>query len=361
MIKRTPLFEIHKKLGAKIVDFAGFEMPLQYTGVVDEHLAVRNQVGIFDVSHMGEIWIKGSKALDLIQYITTNDASRLVNGKAQYSCLPNGKGGIVDDILVYKYDDQKYFLVVNASNTDKVWNWINDNNHVGAELENSSDRIAQIAVQGPFALKTLQKITSMNIEDLKSFNFTQTEVAGIKDVIVSNTGYTGSNGFEIYAYNSDIVDLWNAIISAGAEFQIKPCGLAARDTLRLEKGYSLYGHEIDDTTSPIESGLGWIVKINKNAEFIDKNLYVEQINNGVKRKLVGFEMIERGIPRQGYTIVDSLGKETGFVTSGTMSPSLNKPIGLGYVNTENAKIDSKIEIVIRNKSIKAKVVSLPFL
>lgn len=359
-MKTTVFLETHKALGAKIVEFAGFMMPVEYSGINDEHLAVRSNVGVFDVSHMGEIWVKGPKALSLIQKVTSNDASKLAIGKAQYSCLPNGKGGIVDDILVYKYEEEKYLLVVNASNIEKDWNWINQNNTVEAELENASDKISQLAIQGPNATKVLQKLTDVNLSTIPYYSFVTGKFAGVSDVIISNTGYTGAGGFEIYFFNADGKKIWDAIFEAGNEFGIKPIGLAARDTLRLEMGYCLYGNDIDDTTSPIEAGLGWITKFTDGKDFIDREYNLNLKTNGTQRRLVGFEMIDKAIPRHGYDIVNEKGENIGVVTSGTMSPSLKIGIGLGYVKTGFDTLGSEIYISIRNKNIKAKVVKLPF-
>jgi aminomethyltransferase len=357
-MKRTALYEVHKKLGAKIVPFAGYEMPLKYSGDIDEHVTVRTKLGVFDVSHMGEFWVEGDKALDLLQWVTTNDVSKLYDGKAQYSCLPNGKGGIVDDLLVYRFNEKKYLLVVNAANIEKDWNWISEqNNKFGAKLRNASDEISQLAVQGPLAIKAMKKLTSHPIEDMKFYTFDNIEFAGVENVIFSITGYTGAGGCEIYFPNKYAEKIWNAVMEAGEEYGIKPAGLAARDTLRLEMGYCLYGNDIDDTTSPIEAGLGWIVKFNK--DFIDKDLLLKQKEEGVSRKLVGFVMEERGIPRHGYEIVDASGNVIGNVTSGTMSPMMKVGIGMGYVKTEFSKPDSEIFIRIRNKDLKAKVVKLP--
>ncbi len=360
-MKHTPFTHIHQQLNAKMVEFAGYLMPLQYTGINDEHMAVRNSAGVFDVSHMGEIWIKGPKAFDLVQWITTNDVAKLKPGKAQYSVMPNGKGGIVDDLIVYQYDDQKYMLVVNAANIEKDYNWIlEQNKNFGAEVENASDHIAQLAVQGPNATKILQKLTDIDLSQIKFYNFTVGKMAGVDDVIISNTGYTGSGGFELYFYPQYAETMWNAIFEAGEEFGIKPAGLGARDTLRLEMGYCLYGNDIDDTTSPIEAGLGWIVKFTEGNNFIDRDFLWQQKQNGVSRRLVGFVMIDRGIPRHGYNIVDENGKEIGRVTSGTMSPMLKKGIGLGYVNTEYKKPGTEIFIDVRGKHLKAEVVKPPF-
>lgn len=359
-MKRTVFYDIHKALGARIVPFAGYEMPVEYSGVTLEHLAVRNSVGVFDVSHMGEFWVKGPKAFDLIQKVTSNDASKLFIGKTQYSCFPNGKGGIVDDLIVYKYANDKYLLVVNASNIDKDWAWINSQNTFGAELENASDKISQLAIQGPNAVKVLQKLTKVNLSAILTYTFVVEEFAGAKEVIISYTGYTGAGGFELYFYNNDGVNIWNKIFEAGEEFGIKPIGLAARDTLRLEMGYSLYGNDIDDTTSSIEAGLGWITKFSDGKDFIDREYLLNQKTKGVERKLVGFEMLEKAIPRNGYAIVNENGTEIGVVTSGTMSPCLKNGIGMGYVKSTYSLIDSEIFINIRNKQIKAKVVKMPF-
>ena len=356
-MKRTALYEIHKKLGAKIVPFAGFEMPLKYTGDIEEHVNVRTKLGVFDVSHMGEFYIEGPNALDLVQWITSNDASKLTDGKVQYSCFPNGKGGIVDDLLVYRLNAEKYLLVVNAANIDKDWEWVNENNKFGAKLRNASDEISQLAVQGPLALKAMQKLTDYPITEMKYYTFANIEFAGLPNILFSTTGYTGAGGCEIYFPNQYAEKIWNAIMEAGKEYGIKPTGLAARDTLRLEMGYCLYGNDIDDTTSPIEAGLGWIVKFTK--DFIDKERLLKQKEEGVSKKLVGFEMVERGIPRHNYEIFDEEGNKIGHVTSGTMSPMMKKGIGLGYVKTEFSKPGSYIYIGIRNKKLKAEVVKLP--
>ncbi|MDP4208926.1 MAG: glycine cleavage system aminomethyltransferase GcvT [Bacteroidota bacterium] len=359
-MKRTVFYDVHKALGARIVPFAGFEMPVEYSGVTDEHLTVREGVGVFDVSHMGEFWVKGPNALDLIQKVTTNDVSKLKVGKAQYSCFPNGKGGIVDDLLVYKYEEEKYMLVVNASNIDKDWEWINSQNTVDAELENASDNISQLAIQGPLAIDVLQKLTKVDLSRIPYYEFTTGTFAGVENVIISATGYTGAGGFELYFYNNNGQKIWDAIFEAGKELGIKPIGLAARDTLRLEMGFCLYGNDIDDTTSPIEAGLGWITKFVDGKDFIDREILYKQFSKGVERKLVGFELVDKGIPRHGYTIVDGKGAEIGVVTSGTMSPCLKKGIGMGYVKYEYSAIDTEIFISIRNKNIKAKIVKFPF-
>lgn len=358
-MKNTALTQKHISLGAKMVPFAGFNMPVQYSGIVEEHLTVRNGVGVFDVSHMGEFILKGDKALDLIQKVTSNDASVLVDGKVQYSCLPNDKGGIVDDLLVYRIDAHTYMLVVNASNIDKDWNWISQHNSFGVDMKDISDRTSLLAVQGPKAAQALQSLTDIDLAAMEYYTFKKGKFAGVDNVLVSATGYTGAGGFEIYFDNEHAEKIWDAIFNAGKEFDIKPIGLGARDTLRLEMGFCLYGNDIDDTTSPIEAGLGWITKFTKN--FINSEVLLAQKNNGVSRKLVGFEMIERGIPRHGYEIKDATGNTIGVVTSGTQSPSLNKAIGMGYVKTEFAKADTEIYIQIRDKAIKAKVVKIPFI
>lgn len=358
-LRNTALTEKHISLGAKMVPFAGYNMPVSYSGLNEEHLAVRNAVGVFDVSHMGEFILRGENALDLIQRVTSNDASVLTDGKAQYSCLPNDKGGIVDDLLVYKIDGKTWMLVVNASNIEKDWNWISKFNTKGVEMENISDETSLLAVQGPKAVAALQKLTSVNLSGIPYYSFAKGEFAGIKNVIISNTGYTGAGGFELYFPNEEAMKLWDAIFEAGKEFGIKPVGLGARDTLRLEMGFCLYGNDIDDTTSPIEAGLGWITKFTK--EFTNSSALKEQKEKGVSKKLVGFEMIERGIPRHDYEILDASGNKIGKVTSGTQSPSLQKGIGLGYVSTAFSKTDTEIYIKIRDKAIKAKVVKIPFL
>jgi aminomethyltransferase len=360
-MKRTALYNIHAEAGAKIVPFAGYEMPIEYTGITAEHMQVRNSVGVFDVSHMGEFWVKGPQALNFVQKVTSNDASVLTPGKIQYSCFPNGKGGIVDDLLVYCYEPEKYLLVVNASNIEKDWNWCNAQNSMGATLENSSDQISQLAVQGPNAIKALQTLTDVKLETLEYYTFIVGKMAGIENVIISNTGYTGAGGFELYVDNKDAVNLWKAVMKAGEAFGILPIGLGARDTLRLEMGFCLYGNDIDDTTSPIEAGLGWITKFVDHKDFIDKQLLLNHKENGVTRRLRGFEMIDRGIPRHGYEIVDANDNVIGEVTSGSMSPVLNKGIGMGYISEANAKLNTEIYIRVRNKNLKAKVVKLPFI
>ena len=360
-LKRTALSDVHEALGAKMVPFAGYLMPVQYTGVNDEHLAVRNGVGVFDVSHMGEFLVRGAGALDLIQKVTSNDASKLGIGKVQYSCLPNGQGGIVDDLLVYRMqhgDDHHYVLVVNASNIAKDWKWINDHNSFGAELEDISDRMSLLAVQGPKATATLQPLFSVDLASMEYYTAQYAEMKGVGLVLISSTGYTGAGGYEVYVPNPLVRKAWDAVFASGAPHGIKPCGLAARDTLRLEMGFCLYGNDIDDTTSPIEAGLGWITKFTK--PFVDSDRLKAQKEQGVQRKLVGFEMIDRGIPRHGYTIVDAAGAPIGVVTSGTQSPSLNKAIGMGYVPAALSAPGSEIHIDVRGKALKAQVVKVPF-
>ncbi len=360
-MKQTALTQKHIDLGAKMVEFAGYNMPVIYTSINEEHTTVRESVGVFDVSHMGEFVVKGEGALDLVQKITSNDASKLTPGKAQYSCLPNGKGGIVDDLLVYMVGEDHYFLVVNASNMDKDWEWISKHNDKAVEMKNISDDITLLAVQGPNAIEVLQQLTDIDLEKIAYYNFTMGDIAGVDDVIISATGYTGSGGFELYFPNAYADHIWDALFEVGEEYGIKPIGLGARDTLRLEKGYCLYGNDITDTTSPIEAGLGWITKLKKEADFNDKDYLVKQKADGVSRKLVGFEMIDRGIPRQHYMILNAEGNPIGEVTSGTQSPSMNKAIGMGYVKTDYASAGKDIYIQVRNKQLKATVVKLPFL
>lgn len=358
-LKQVALNDVHVALGAKMVPFAGFNMPVQYSNLIQEHLAVRNNVGVFDVSHMGEFMLKGEKALDLIQLVTSNDASKLTDGKVQYSCMPNNTGGIVDDLLVYRFNENEYYLVVNASNIQKDWDWIASHNTFGVQMENMSDDLSLFAVQGPNAVKVLQKLTDVDLGAMEYYTFTGGTMAGCEDVIISATGYTGAGGFELYVWNKDAKKLWDAIFEAGREFNIVPCGLGARDTLRLEKGFCLYGNDIDDTTSPIEAGLGWITKFTK--DFVNSSYHKSLKENGVAKKLVGFEMVDRGIPRQHYTIKDSNGTVIGEVTSGTQSPSLNKAIGMGYVKTEFSKPGTEIYVEIRDKALKATVCKIPFL
>ena len=356
-MKTTPFTEKHIALGAKMHEFAGYNMPIEYpTGITAEHIAVRTDVGVFDVSHMGEFWVKGPNALPFLQKVTSNDVSALTIGKIQYACFPNGKGGIVDDLLVYRYEDEKYLLVVNASNIEKDWNWCVSNNTEGAELENASDWMAQLAVQGPKATEMLQKLTSVNLKEIPYFSFKTGDFAGVKDVILSNNGYTGAGGFELYFYPEHADVIWNALFEAGAAYDIKPIGLGARDTLRLEKGLCLYGNDIDDTTSPIEAGLGWITKFVDGKNFIDRPLLENQKATGVDRRLVRFELTERGIPRHGYDITDLNGEVIGHVTSGCMIPGTKTGIGMGYVKTAFSKAGSEIGIQIRNNNLKAIVV-----
>lgn len=357
-MKTTALNEIHKSLGAKMVPFAGYEMPVQYKGVNHEHEVVRKYLGVFDVSHMGEFLISGPNALELIQKISSNDASKLTVGKAQYSCMPNHQGGIVDDLIIYQIKEELYLLVVNASNIQKDWDWISSHNSMNAEMRDVSDDYCLLAIQGPKAVEAMQSLTSVDLSAIKFYHFEVADFAGIDHVIISATGYTGSGGFEIYCKNSEAEKVWGKVFEAGADFGIEPIGLAARDTLRLEMGFCLYGNDIDDTTSPIEAGLGWITKFTKN--FINSEAIKEQKENGISKKLVGFELLDRGIPRKDYEIVDSDGNNIGRVTSGTMSPSLKKPIGLGYVDKAFAAPDSEIFIQIRNKNIPTKVVKPPF-
>lgn len=348
-----------------MVPFAGYNMPVEYTGINDEHITVREKVGVFDVSHMGEFWVTGPSALDYLQYITSNDVSALYDGKVQYSCFPNGKGGIVDDLLVFRFSNEKYLLVVNAANIEKDWKWCVVNAAkfgitVGKELVNSSDDIAQLAVQGPLALKAMQKLTKTEVNGMEYYTFRELEFAGIKDVIFSTTGYTGAGGCEIYVRNEYGPKLWNAVFEAGRDYGIKPIGLGARDTLRLEMGFCLYGNDINDQTSPIEAGLGWITKFTETKEFIDKSLLLRQKDEGTDKKLKGFVMIDRGIPRQHYEVFDDKGNRIGEVTSGTMSPMLKQGIGMAYLNRGFWKPETEIFIRIRNKDLKAKVVNMPF-
>lgn len=361
MVKNTALTKLHEAAGAKMTPFAGYNMPLEYSGVIKEHMAVRDVAGIFDVSHMGEFWIKGEGALPLLQKITTNDVSKLTIGQAQYTCMPNGKGGIVDDLIIYRFEENKYMAVVNAANIEKDWNWFVQNNAFGAELEDASDTMSLIALQGPKAKNILQKITECELDGIKNFCFETAPVAHAQEVIISATGYTGAGGFELYCYNSDAAGIWEALFEVGEPEGLVPAGLAARDTLRLEMGYCLYGNDIDDTTSPIEAGLGWIVKFADGKDFVDREQMEKQKKDGLQRKLIGFELVGRGIPRHDYEIVDENGTPVGKVTSGTMSPILQKGIGMGYVKTELSKTGSKIFIKIRNKQIEALVTKLPFI
>ena len=357
-MKKTALYNKHVELGAKMVPFAGYQMPVQYLGVNAEHINVRDNVGVFDVSHMGEFIVSGDKALNLIQKISSNDASKLFPGRAQYSYLPNDNGGVVDDLIIYMISEGKYLLVVNASNIEKDWNWINKHNDVGAELENISDQMSLLAVQGPKAVDLLQELTKIDLNEIKFYHFVEGEIAGIDNVIISATGYTGSGGFELYINNNVAERLWDEILKAGVPFNIEPAGLAARDTLRLEMGYCLYGNDIDDKTSPISAGLGWVTKFTKS--FVGDQILKNQKENGVDKKLVAFKLLDRGIPRKDYLIVDENQNEIGIVTSGTMGPSVKLSIGLGYVKSEFSSLGSTIYLSIRNKSIAAEIVKLPF-
>tara|TARA_B110000459_G_scaffold187093_1_gene219184 strand:+ start:76 stop:1158 length:1083 start_codon:yes stop_codon:yes gene_type:complete len=357
-MKDTALSAIHAALGAKMVPFAGYNMPVSYQGINIEHQTVREKVGVFDVSHMGEFFVTGPNALSLIQRVCSNDASKLEDGEAQYSCFPNQDGGVVDDLIVYRIAAEKWLLVVNASNIDKDWAWINSHNTMGALLENSSDHYSLLAIQGPKAIQAMQSLTQENLSAIKFYTFKINTFAGVENVIISATGYTGSGGFEIYCKNTQVAKIWTKVLEAGADWGIQPIGLAARDTLRLEMGYCLYGNDIDDTTSPLEAGLGWITKFNK--DFINSESLKKQKEIGVSKTLVGFELSQRGIPRQGYAIVDAQGNSIGRVTSGTMSPSMGKGIGLGYVPMALKEVGSQIHIQIRNKIVPAIVVKLPF-
>jgi aminomethyltransferase len=359
-MKRTVFYEAHQAMGGKIIPFAGFEMPVTFEGINIEHETVRKGVGVFDVSHMGEFWISGDKAFELVQRLTSNDVAKLEDGKVQYSCFPNDKGGIVDDLLVYRINEKTYLLVVNAANIDKDWAWVVKNNIHGAEIHNASDETSQLAVQGPLAIKVIQKLTDTDLTTIPYYTFKYADIAGVKNVLISCTGYTGAGGFEIYMKNADGPKMYEAVMNAGKEFGIKPIGLAARDTLRLEMGFCLYGNDINDTTSPIEAGLGWITRFVEGNNFINREYIEKQKNEGVRKQLRGFEMIDKGIPRQHYEICDAAGNVIGEVTSGTMAPSLKIPIGMGYVATGHAAIGSEIYIKIREKLLKAKIVKLPF-
>lgn len=359
--KNTALHQLHEKLGAKMTAFAGYNMPLEYSGVIKEHMAVRDKAGIFDVSHMGEFWVKGAGALPLLQKITSNDVSKLLVGQAQYTCMPNGKGGIVDDLIIYRVENNKYMAVVNASNMQKDWDWFVRNNSFDAELENASDSMSLIAIQGPIAKQILKKTTSCDLDSIKSFHFETATVSDAKEVLISATGYTGAGGFELYCYNEDAAGIWEALMQIGEPIGLAPAGLAARDTLRLEMGYCLYGNDIDDTTSPIEAGLGWVVKFAEGKDFIDRELLEKQKKEGVSRKLVGFELIGRGIPRKGYELLDEEGKLIGTVTSGTMSPIAEKGIGMGYVQEAYTRMGSTLYVKVRQKLIEAVVTKLPFI
>ena len=359
-MKTTPFTEKHIALGAKMHEFAGYNMPIEYSGIIDEHLTVCENVGVFDVSHMGEFWVKGPKALDFLQKVTSNNVAVLTPGKIQYTCFPNEEGGIVDDLLVYHYEPEKYLLVVNAANIEKDWNWCVAHNADGAVLENASDRMAQLAVQGPKAILALQKLTDIDLASIPYYTFKVGQMAGVDQVIISNTGYTGAGGFEIYFYPEYADQIWKAVFEAGEEFGIKPVGLGARDTLRLEMGFCLYGNDLDDTTSPIEAGLGWITKFLDGKDFTNRAMLEKQKAEGVSRKLVGFEMIDRGIPRHGYSLVNADGEPIGVVTSGTMSPMRKIGIGMGYVKTEYSKAGTEICIDMRGRKLKAVVVKPPF-
>src|SRR5690554_4776387 len=359
-MKHTPFTELHISKGAKMHEFAGYNMPIEYTGIIDEHLTVVNSVGVFDVSHMGEFWVKGPKAVEYLQKITSNDVTKLVQGKAQYTCFVNENGGIVDDFILYFYEPEKYLMVVNAANIDKDWEWCQKWNSVGAELENASHNMAQLAVQGPKATETLQKLTQIDLSAIPSYGFVTTNFAGVKNVIVSNTGYTGAGGFELYFYPGDGLKIWDAIFESGEEFEIKPIGLGARDTLRLEMGYCLYGNELNDSTTPLESGLGWITKFVEDKPFVGRDVLEKQKSEGIDIRLCCFELKEKGIPRQGYEILNSDEEVIGRVTSGTMSPTLKKGIGMGYVKTDYAKSGNEIGVKVRNRVLKAEIVKPPF-
>jgi len=359
-MKKTALNRLHHEMGGKMVEFVGFDMPVQFEGINSEHETVRTKLGVFDVSHMGEFWVEGPKAFDLVQRVSTNDVAALVDGKVQYSCFPNGKGGIVDDFLCYRFSEERYLLVVNAANIDKDWAYINEQNTFGAQLTNDSDNISQLAIQGPFALKAMQKLTNESIDDMEYYTFKVLEFAGVGEVILSTTGYTGSGGCEIYMSNAEAEHLYLDILEAGEEYGIKPIGLGARDTLRLESGFCLYGNDIDDNTSPIAAGLGWITKFVDGNNFIDRELFLSQKENGVRRRLKGFVMEDRAIPRQHYDVCDSSGHLIGEVTSGTMSPMLKKGIGMAYIDKPYWKDGSEIYIKVRNKLAKAVVQRPPF-
>ncbi len=356
-VKKLVLNDVHEALGGKLIPFAGYNMAVRYTSDIEEHMTVRNGVGVFDVSHMGEFFLKGPKALDLIQKITSNDASKLTPGRAQYSCFPNNEGGIVDDLIVYKISDEEYMLVVNASNMQKDWNWVNSHNDLGVDIENASNNYCLFAVQGPKALNVLQKITDVNLSEIKYYHFEQGAIAGASEVIISATGYTGSGGFELYVKNADAKTVWDTVFEAGKDENIKPIGLGARDTLRMEMGFCLYGNDINDTTSPLEAGLGWITKFTK--EFTNSEALKAQKEAGVTKKLVGFEMIDRGIPRHDYILENETGEEIGTVTSGTQSPMLSKGIGMGYVKSEYAKSGTTIYVAVRKRKLKAEIKKLP--
>lgn len=364
-MKKTPLCALHEALGAKMQEFAGYLMPIEYTGINDEHTTVRERAGIFDVSHMGDIWVKGPKAVALLQQVSSNDVEALADGQVQYCCFPNNEGGIVDDFLTYRLGAEEYLLVVNAANLDKDWAWLCQHAEAlgmkpGVDIINDSEEMSQVAVQGPLAMKIVQKLVAEPVEDMKYYTFRMVELAG-KQVLLSITGYTGAGGCELYCANPDIVDVWNALLEAGKEEGLRPAGLGARDTLRLEMGFCLYGHDINDTTSPIAAGLGWITKLTDNKKNLVARTLIEKVKaEGPAQKLVGFEMVDKGIPRQHYPIVDAEGREIGEVTSGTMSPSLKKAIGLGYVVKDFSKVGTEIYIQVRGKNLKAQVVKIPF-
>jgi len=358
-MKVTALNQVHKNLGAKMVPFAGYEMPVQYSGVNQEHIVVREGVGVFDVSHMGQFFAKGPEAEQLLQYVTTNDVTKVAVGQAQYTCMPNEKGGIVDDLIIYKISDDEWMLVVNASNIDKDWDWINSHNEWNVSLENRSDEMSLLAIQGPKSIEAMQSLTGVNLSEIPFYHFKIGKFAGVDNVIISATGYTGSGGFEIYFENKDAEAIWNQVMEAGKDFGIEPCGLAARDTLRLEKGYCLYGNDINDESTPLEAGLGWITKL--DTDFVAKDILVKQKEEGVKKRLIAFKMVEKGIPRHDYKIVDEYENTLGIVTSGTQSPMLKQGIGLGYVAVDFAKPGTNIYIQIRDKNILAEVVKLPFI
>ncbi len=357
-LKKTALHGVHEKLGAKMIGFAGYDMPVRYTSDITEHKQVRESVGVFDVSHMGEFYVEGPQALELLQKVTSNDVSKLTDGKVQYSCLPNDQGGIVDDLLVYRFNEEKYLLVVNASNIEKNWDWISKHNTMGATMTNASDQISLFAVQGPKAFEALQSLTEVELDEMVYYTFEVNTFAGVENVIISATGYTGAGGFELYVPNENAEEVWHKVFEAGKDWDIQPIGLGARDTLRLEMGYCLYGNDIDDTTSPLEAGLGWITKFTK--DFINSDALKKQKEEGVSRRLVAFEMIDRGIPRKDYVILSAEGEEIGVVTSGSQSPTLSKGIGLGYVKNDYRKSGTEILIQVRNRQLKAQTVKLPF-
>lgn len=366
-MNKTPFYQIHVDLGAKMTPFAGWEMPVVYSTIIEEHMAVRNNAGIFDVSHMGEFIVKGKEALELVQKISSNDASKLEIGEAQYSCMPNKTGGIVDDLIVYRLSEDQcsegeraYMLVVNASNIDKDWEWVQENNTFDTRTINISDHSALIAVQGPKALNILQSLTKVNLDEIDFYHFRKGEMAGIENIMISATGYTGSGGFELYVHNDNAVELWEAVTEAGKGYGMLPCGLGARDTLRLEMGYCLYGNDIDDHTSPLEAGLGWITKLKNEADFNSKDLFIEQKKEGIKKKLVGIKVNDRRVPRKGYEILNDSGEIIGVVTSGTQSPMLEAPIGMGYVEKAYSSPGTPIQIQVRNKIIQAEIQRTPF-